>query len=208
MLTSLTVDAFLEELASDSPAPGGGSVAAVLGSMSAGLVCMVCRLTIGKKGYEKAESLMSETLVKADVIKGSLIALIDEDSEAFKQVMMAFKMPKDTPSEKEDRSNAIQAGFKNATEIPLTVAQNCLDLLEWIQVIVDKANSNTISDLGVAAQTAYAGVEGAIMNVRINLPSIKDLAWAEEKKSMLSKLLTRATELNGQIGKKVNQLLG
>ena len=102
----------------------------------------------------------------------------------------------------------IQAGFKNATEIPLTVAQNCLDLLEWIQVIVDKANSNTISDLGVAAQTAYAGVEGAIMNVRINLPSIKDLAWAEEKKSMLSKLLTRATELNGQIGKKVNQLLG
>lgn len=208
MLTELKVEEFLEELASDSPAPGGGSVAAVSGSMGAGLVCMVCRLTIGKKGYEMVESLMSETLVETDAIRKSLTVLIDEDTEAFKQVMMAFKMPKDTPSEKEQRVYAIQAGFKKASEIPHAVAQDCLDLLERIQVIIDKANSNTVSDLGVAAQTAYAGVEGAVMNVRINLPSIKDLAWAEEKKSKVSALLTRAAELNRQIGKEVNRMLG
>ncbi|MFQ5660626.1 MAG: cyclodeaminase/cyclohydrolase family protein [Gammaproteobacteria bacterium] len=182
MLTELEVGRFLEELASDSPTPGGGSVAAVSGSMGAGFVSMVCRLTIGKKGYETVEALMTETLDTTEKIRGSLSVLIDEDTNAFNQVMAAFRMPKGTPEEKEERLVAIQAGFKKASEIPHTVAQYCLDILERIRIIVGKANSNTLSDLGVAAQTAYAGVEGAVMNVRINLPSIKDTPWAEKKK--------------------------
>lgn len=203
MLVKLKVEDFLEELAADSPAPGGGSVAAVLGSMGAGLVSMVCRLTVGKKGYEMVEALMTESLEESERIRKSLTALVDEDTEAFNQVMAAFRMPKDTEEDKQERLEAIQVGFKKASEIPYIVAQNCLSVLERVHTITGKANSNTVSDLGVASQSAYAGVEGAVMNVRINLTSIKDLPWVEEKKKQTDELLTQASKLNGQIRKKM-----
>lgn len=208
MLVQFSVEEFLEELATDSPAPGGGSVAAFSGSMGAGLVSMVCRLTIGKKGYEEVESLMVESLEESERIRKSLTSLVDEDTEAFNQVMAAFRMPKDTAEEKLKRQDAIQSGFKKASEIPYTIAQNCLCILERIQLITGKANSNTVSDLGVAAKTAYAGAEGAVMNVKINLPSIKDVPWMEEKKAQIDELLSRAGGLNEQIRKDIVQLLG
>ncbi len=208
MLIKLEMKDFLEELAADSPAPGGGSVAAVSGSMGAGLVSMVCRLTIGKKGYEEVESLMAETLEESELVRRSLTSLVDEDTEAFNQVMAAFRMPKDTEKEKLKRQEAIQVGFKKASEIPYTVAQNCFSVLERIKSITGKANSNTVSDLGVAAQAAYAGVEGAVMNVRINLPSIKDLPWVKEKKNQIDEILAQSNKLNGQIRKEIVQLLG
>ena len=110
MLVQFSVEEFLEELATDSPAPGGGSVAAFSGSMGAGLVSMVCRLTIGKKGYEEVESLMVESLEESERIRKSLTSLVDEDTEAFNQVMAAFRMPKDTAEEKAKTTGCYSVG--------------------------------------------------------------------------------------------------
>jgi formiminotetrahydrofolate cyclodeaminase len=208
MLIKKQVDDFIEELASDSPAPGGGSVAALSGTMGAGLVSMVAQLTIGKKGYEDVESLMRETLAASEKIRKELTHLVDKDTMAFNQVMASFKMSKTTETEKSTRSESIQAAFKNATSTPLRVAECCLDVLELALSIAGKANQNTASDLGVAGQMAYAGVEGAVMNVKINLPSIKDSTWAQEKIDKALGFVKRAQEIQSLVLQETNRLIG
>ena len=207
MLIKKQVDDFLQELASDSPAPGGGSVAALSGAMGAGLVSMVAQLTIGKKGYEDVEPLMKKTLAASEKIRNELTPLVDKDTLAFNQVMAAFKMPKKTETEKSTRSKTIQAAFKNATQIPLRVAECCLYVLELALSIAGKANQNTASDLGVAGQMAYAGVEGAVMNVKINIPSIKDTKWSQEKKDQALGFVKRAQEIQSQVLQETNKLI-
>lgn len=208
MLIKMQVDDFIEELASDSPAPGGGSVAALSGAMGAGLVSMVARLTIGKKGYEDVEDLIEQTLVASEKIRAELTLLVDKDTQAFNRVMAAFKMPKETQAEKSLRSDAIQAAFQNAILTPLRVAELCLGVLELALSIAGKANQNAASDLGVAAQMAYAGVQGAVMNVKINLPSIKDLQFSEEKKTKALAFLKSAKNVQGQVLQEINKLIG
>ena len=208
MLIKMPVDNFIDELASDSPAPGGGSIAALSGAMGAGLVSMVTRLTMGKKGYEQVEPLMKETLAASEKIRAELTLLVDEDTQAFNQVMAAFKMPKQTQAEKSLRSDAIQTGFKHASRIPLTVADHCLDVLELALSIAGRANENAASDLGVASQMAYAGVEGAVMNVKINLPSIKDHPWSEKKKDKALAILKQAGNVQNQVAQEVKKIIG
>jgi len=208
MLIKMQVDDFVEELASDSPAPGGGSISALSGAMGAGLVSMVARLTIGKKGYEEVEPLMKETLEAAEKIRTRLTLLVDEDTNAFNDVMAAFGMPRQNTEEKSERTAAIQAGFQKASMIPLEVASCCLGVLTLARSIAGKANKNTVSDLGVAAQVAYAGVEGAVMNVKINLPSIKDAAWAGEKLEKTQGILDQAGEFHCQISEMITELIG
>lgn len=188
MLIEMKVKDFVAELASDSPAPGGGSVAAISGALGAGLISMVCRLTIGKKGYEAVQADMEAALVKSDELHKRLVNLVDEDTNAFNAVMAAFKMPKDTPEEKEKRTAAIQTAFKKAADIPYTIAVTCAEVLTLAEALADKANTNAISDIGVAALSAYSGLEGAVMNVKINLPSIKDQEYVETKKQEITKL--------------------
>lgn len=120
--------------------------------------------------------------------------------------MAAFKIPKQTDSEKSLRSESIQSAFKNATQTSLTVSKGCLDVLELALLIAGKANKNTASDLGVAGQMAYAGVEGAVMNVKINLPSIKDTKWAEEKKVDALGFVKRAQTIQTQVLQATNKL--
>ncbi|MCG8567986.1 MAG: cyclodeaminase/cyclohydrolase family protein [Desulfobacterales bacterium] len=208
MLINMQVTELIDELASDSPAPGGGSISALNGSLGAGLVAMVTRLTIGKKGFENVETAMVETRDKADGLKARLAQLVDEDTQAFNAVMAGFKMPKSTDGEKAARSAAIQAGYKQATATPMETAEKCLAVLELAQAIAGKANPNTASDLGVAGQVAYAGVEGAVMNVKINLPAIKDTEWREAQAAKTDDLLRRAAEARDGVSAAVAKEIG
>jgi len=189
MLVALKLDEFAKVLGSDAPAPGGGSVAALSGALGAELVCMVCRLSIGKKGLEEHQTLVADVLEKAEKVAKSLMLRVDLDTQAFNRVMAAFKLPKETDDEKKARTAAIQEGYKEAVQSPLSIARECVSVLHLAQSATGKSNTNAISDLGVAAMQAYAGLEGAVMNVKINLPSIKDEAFNAKTLSETATLL-------------------
>ena len=176
-LRNKTVEGFVAELASSSPAPGGGSAAALSGALGASLVSMVCRLTIGKKEYKPFEKEAETVLEQSDLLRIDLVSAIDRDAEAFDRVMDAFRLPKGSDDEKTRRSAAIQAAFREACESPRNTAMKCLEVLRLCELLLGKVNVNAISDLGVAASSAHTGLEGALMNVAINLPSIKDVTY-------------------------------
>lgn len=199
MLVDLSLKDFYQVLASDSPAPGGGSVAALSGAMGAGLVSMVCRLTVGKKGYESSEEIAKETMAKSDALGDELLSSVDKDTEAFNGVMAAFKMPKDSDEEKAARTSAIQKGYKEAVQSPLSIAQNCLEVMELAHGMMDRGNSNALSDIGVGADMAFSGLEGAIMNVEINLPSIKDGEFVKDMENKVAVMEARGKELRDKI---------
>jgi len=161
---------FLDELASPSPAPGGGSASALLCSIGASLVSMVCHLTIGKKGYEGSEVELKKVLEEAEVMRKKAEGLIDEDTKAYNEVVAAYKTPKENPQ----RSVMIQAALKDACSTPLEVAKVGIRIMELSKIVAFKGNVNSISDAGVAALAAGAGVRGAIFNIRMNVKSMKD----------------------------------
>ena len=205
MLVELSIEEFSRVLGSNSPAPGGGSVAALSGVLGADLVSMVCRLSIGKKGYESFHDELEETLEKAQSLSRSLLKRIDLDTEAFNGVMAAFKMAKETEEDKKSRKEAIQKAFKDAVQSPLGIASECLDVLRLAEKLLGKSNSNALSDLGVASQQAYAGLEGAIMNVNINIPSIKDGDFVTGTSSEISALLEDGSRAKNNIYKYVSE---
>jgi len=173
-LVDMPVKDYLNILSSDAPAPGGGSVSALSAAQGAALVAMVCDLTIPKEKYSQHRDLCVR--VKDDILSiyDELIIGIDKDTEAFNKVSSAFKLPKDTDEQKAARSKAIQEATVTATEVPYETMALCMKGLEITQKIVGKSNSNAASDLGVAALNLLAGLKGAYLNVKINLPSIKD----------------------------------
>jgi glutamate formiminotransferase/formiminotetrahydrofolate cyclodeaminase len=173
-LASLQVNKFLNELAASSPAPGGGSVAALAGSCGAALVSMVCHLTIGKDQYKDVEVELKNTLKKSEKLRKKLTILIDDDTNAFNEVISAFKLPKETESQKKIRTEKIQNGYKIAANVPLNTARLCSEILDIALIIAEKGNKNSITDAGVAALMSQAAVESALYNVEINLGSIKD----------------------------------
>lgn len=207
MLMDLTVRDFVQELASDSPAPGGGSVAALSGALGAALISMVCRLTIGKKGYEEAQTFMEKALADGGQLQSLLIDLVDQDTQAFNEVMAAFKLPKETEEEKRRRADVIQSAYQKAAEVPFEIGRVCLTVIELAASILPQANINAISDIGVASQAAYAGLESAVMNVRINLPSIKDQAYVERHSREVAEFLRRGGETNQSTYQQVNAKL-
>jgi len=199
MLVQLSVADFNRELGSNSPAPGGGSVAALSGALGAELISMVCKLSIGKKNYEQFHDQLSEALQRADALANSLLGRIDLDTEAFNDVMAAFKMPKEPEEARKARSDAIQRGYKQAVQSPLGIARECLTVLRTAEKMLGKSNANALSDLGVASLQAHAGLEGAIMNVKINIPSIKDEKFVTETSSEISRLLEEGGALRDKI---------
>ncbi len=188
-LNQMKLNAFLKELASDSPAPGGGSVAALNGALGAALGAMVCRLTIGKEEYEKIQELMEKSLVIFDKLSMDLSQAVDKDANAFNGVMAAFKMPKNTDEEKKTRSVKIQEEYKVAAQVPLDTAKTCRLIIDQLLQIGAKGNQNALSDIAVGIQNAYSGLLGAILNVEINLPSIKDTKFVENTKKELKSLI-------------------
>jgi glutamate formiminotransferase/formiminotetrahydrofolate cyclodeaminase len=203
-LVSMSVKGFLSELASSSPAPGGGSIAALSGALGAALSSMVCNLTIGKEKYQGVQGEIKDALKKCESLRKKLTDLIDEDTQAFSDVIKAFKMPKEKEKQKEARSKAIQEGYKTAAKVPLETAKTCEKILDVAKVVAEKGNVNSITDAAVSALMAKSGVEGAILNVKINLGSIKDESFVKKMSSELDILSKNARSKTDEILKIVN----
>jgi glutamate formiminotransferase/formiminotetrahydrofolate cyclodeaminase len=176
-LVAMPVDRFVDEVSSESPAPGGGSVAALAGSLAAGLAAMVANLTVGKKGYDAAWAELAALAERGQALKDRLLRAVDEDTEAFNVAMAAMRMPKGTPEEQKARDAALEAGYQQAARVPLATATLCLEAIDLAGLVAAKGNRNSASDAGVAALMGRAGVEGAVLNVLINLGSVKDDAF-------------------------------
>ena len=195
MLTDLTITKFLDELASNSPAPGGGSVAALAGATGAALASMVCNLTIGKKKYADVQAEMNSVLQKSERLRQELTQLINKDTEAFNGLMSAFGLPKGTEQEQLSRTAAIQNATKAATLVPLRVMEICQEALHCAKRVAEKGNKNSVSDAGVAALMLQASCAGAALNVRINLGSLQDSGFVKDVTQKTSALLTNAETL-------------
>lgn len=204
-LMAMNAKAFVDEVSSDSPAPGGGSVAALGGALGAALAAMVANLTVGKKGYEAGWQTMSDLAVRAQAVKDQLVRAVDEDTNAFNSVMAAMKLPKASAEEKALRDAAIQEGYKSAANVPLETAKACLEALKLAGEAV-AGNRNSASDAGVAALMARAGVHGAALNVLINLGSISDAIYVANMKVQVARLRQEADSLTEQIVRNVEAL--
>jgi len=203
-LASMNVKSFLSELASNSPAPGGGSVAALSGALGAALSSMVCNLTIGKEKYPDVQDEIKEVLSKSETLRKKLTNLIDKDTQAFNDVMKAFKMPKETEEQKNKRSKAIQDGYKVAASVPLETARTCEEILDVAMIVAEKGNQSSITDAAMSAIMAKAGVEGAILNVKINLGSIKDERFVEKIRKELDEIEKNSVSKTDKIVKLVS----
>ena len=189
MIKDMTIQTFLDELASKASTPGGGGAAAVSGAMGAALISMVAHFTIGKKGYEGVEGDAKNILEKSEALRARLTDAINDDVNVFNRVMAAYGMPKETDEEKSARSTEIQAALKEATDVPLECAHLCREVVNLSQPIAEKGNNNVISDAGVAVLAGYAGLRSAALNVYINIGGIKDQDFVDDRRSKLEALL-------------------
>lgn len=207
MLTNKSIDYYITQTASGEPTPGGGSVSALVGSLGAALISMVNNLTVGKKSYEElpedVKSEFQEKFREIEVVIEDLKGIIEEDTHAFSKVMEAFKLPKDTDEEKEARGQAIQDGYKVALEVPLRCAKKCLRALELQDIFAEYGNVQAITDVGVGTLLSYAGVEGALFNVIINVGSIKDQEFKKEVEDEIDSIMKEANELKDELLKVV-----
>ena len=191
MLIDKKVSNFLEELASNSPTPGGGSVAALAGALGAALISMVGNLTVGKKKYEDVEEDIKKIISSSEKLRYELSQLIEEDVKVFNNFMATYKMPKETEDEKKIRTEKIQEALIEAAKVPLKTAYKCLDIMILSQEVAEKGNVNVISDAGVAVLMAEAALKSAILNVKINLRMIKDEKVRTELSSSIKELLLK-----------------
>jgi glutamate formiminotransferase/formiminotetrahydrofolate cyclodeaminase len=191
-LQNLTMIGFSEMLASDSPAPGGGSAAAYVGALGASLGAMVGNLSANKRGWEETHTFFSDWAVKGQQGRQQLLALVDEDTNAFNSLMEAFRMPKESEEEKKMRSAAIEKATLRAIESPLNTVRVANAQFDMLFEMADKGNPNSVSDAGVGAVCALAAVEGGWMNVMINLSGLKDKALAAKIKTEADALFENA----------------
>lgn len=191
-------ESFYDEVASSSPAPGGGSVAASAGALAAALSAMVCRLTVGKMQYADVKNELSEIRDRCDALRKELTVLIDTDKNAFNKVMEAFKLKDD---------DAIENANKEAASVPLTVMKKALEALDMIQTVANKGNENSITDAGVAGLMAVAAIEGAGYNVKINLTSLNDKKFVESLAKEANEIITKGREIAARIKQRVESKL-
>lgn len=182
MLVDLPIKTFLEKVASGDPVPGGGSVSALCGALSAALAEMVARLTVGKTNDKAIEAKMSEIMDTASKMRVAFAEDVDRDAAAYAAVTKAYKMPKETDQEKKERQNAIQEALKEASRVPLEVAEMGIRLLGFAENLVREGNQNAITDAAVSALMARSAIIGALYNARINLLSIRDATFRDRVK--------------------------
>ena len=192
-LQDMTLPTFAEELASSAATPGGGCAAALSGALAASLAAMVARITAASEKFADRADEMNEVAAEADGLRRELLRLVDADAASFAQVMAAFRMPKETPEEQAARSRAIQSGYKAAVEPPMLVCTQSVRVLELAVQVAEQGHPNAVSDAGVAALMAAAALEGAALNVEINLGSIKDEAFRTTQADRV-----RAAQAQGQ----------
>ena len=202
-LAKLNLRQFCNETLSDSPAPGGGSVAALMGALGVSLGGMVANLSAGKRGWEDQLSYFSDWAVKAQQLKDEMLLLVDEDTAAFKKVMAAFALPKGSAAEKSTRAAAIQSANKEAAEVPLRVMETASKAYQLLAEMANKGNPASISDVGVGLLAVRACIEGAGMNVRINLSGLKD----ETLKAALSDKLQKVRAESESKFKAIHQIV-
>ncbi|MFQ5607169.1 MAG: glutamate formimidoyltransferase, partial [Candidatus Zixiibacteriota bacterium] len=204
---SASGSAFSAEVASASPAPGGGSVSAAAGALGAALAGMVCRLTVKKKKYAAVRDELLQASAEADRLRLKLTDLITRDKEAFDSVMSSFSLPKSNDEQISARTRAIEESSKDATRVPLEVVETALKALRLAAVVAEKGNINSITDAGVGALMARAAMEGAAYNARVNLKDITDEAFKKETRDRLESMLPEADRLTGQVRKLVESAL-
>ncbi|MFC1719937.1 cyclodeaminase/cyclohydrolase family protein, partial [Pseudomonadota bacterium] len=202
-LVRMNVSDFVDEVSRDTPAPGGGSIAALAGALGSALASMVVNLSVGKGEYDSRYDDLCKLAEKAQHTKDELVRAIDADTEAFNEVLAGIRMAKDTPEQIAIRSAVIREGYKTATEVPLRTAQLCREVLDLCQSAANIGNQAVMSDAGVGALMAYAGVQGAIQNVRINLPHTKDEAFIARMQEKLGSLLSESKAICESIQQQV-----
>ena len=206
-LLKMNLREFCNETLSDSPAPGGGSVAALMGALGASLGGMVANLSAGKRGWDDRLEYFSDRAVKAQQLKDELLSLVDEDTAAFNKVIDAFALPKESAEEKAARSAAIEQATKHAAEIPLKAMETAFKSYQLLSEMADKGNPASISDVGVGALATRACIEGAAMNVRINLAGLKDekfkSPFVEKVRKISADSEARFKEINHAVEKKL-----
>ena len=203
-LVNLTCKGFAEETASESPAPGGGSISAYMGSLAAALGTMVANLSSHKPGWDAKWNYFSEWAEKGQEIMARLLWLVDEDTESFNRIMAVFSMPKSTDEEKAARSKAMQEATLYATQIPLETMRASMATFPIIKAMASEGNPNSVSDAGVGALAARSAVLGACLNVKINAAGLKDRAVADELVNEANRLADEACRLEAEILEIVN----
>jgi formiminotetrahydrofolate cyclodeaminase len=208
MYTVLPLHDFLDALASKESVPGGGSAAALGGSLAAALVSMVCNLTLGKKGYEAVEGPMADLLRESEALRAELPQLLEADTQVYGQVMAAYRLPRVTAEEKAARQEAYQAALKAAAEVPLTIAERCGRIVELAMPAAEMGNTWAVSDAGVAVLLADACMRAALLNVYINLASIKDESFVAAMRARLARLTAGKADLAERVMARVDQVVG
>lgn len=202
-LIEMTLTGFVDTTASDAPAPGGGSVSALEGALGAALTSMVCALTLGKKKYADVQDLAASTEKQAIALKDRYLDIIDRDTEAFNAVSAVFSMPKETDADKAARKAAMQAALKLCTATPMEMMELAVETLRMIDTVSGKLNASAASDLGCAILAMKSAIQGARLNVLINVGGIDDAAFAKEAREkgerMLAEALPLADRLFGEI---------
>lgn len=199
MLTDQKVIEFLEQTASGTPVPGGGSVSALSAALGAGLTEMVANLTLKKKGYEAVEGQMQNIAERVRSLREKLTSAVDEDSNAYNDVLAAYKLLKNTEAEQKIRSREIQNAMQNAARVPMAVAYDALQVMDLAEMVIRNGNRNAVSDGAVGAMMARTAVLGALFNVRINLSSVKDTAFVDQLTREVEKLESRVHEREKEI---------
>ncbi len=207
-LIDLTVRGFAEETASESPAPGGGSISAYVGALGASLAAMVANLSAHKAGWDERWEEFSEQAVKAQRLKNELLYLVDEDTNSFDRVMDAFGLPKSSDEEKAARSTAIQEATRYATEVPFRTMQCAFEAFDVIRAMAENGNPNSVSDAGVGALCARSAVMGAFLNVKINAAGLKDKEFAARMIAEGERIQNEAVMQEAEILAIVNSKIG
>ena len=190
---------YLDDAASGKPAPGGGSVSACVGALGAALVAMVCNLTIGKEKFAAVEGEMKELVAKADAVRAGLQLLLQEDTEAYKGVIGAYRLPKDTDEQKAARKQAVQAGLIVAANVPFDICRAALEVCRLAKTAAQLGNPAAITDAGIGALLGEAAAVSAALNVRINLGSIEDCDYGQRVADELRRILDETAALRAEV---------
>jgi len=190
---------FLDELASSAPVPGGGSTAALTGALAAGLVSMVGNLTVGQKRYADVEEEVRVLLDQSESLRRRLAGLLESDTQVYNSLSKAYKLPRDSDEQKAARTAAIQMALKEAEAVPMQIAEACVQVLDLCTPMAEKGNRLAVSDAGVAALLAEAGLRSAALNVLINLAYIEDEVFVRREQAKLDGLLEGKAQLKEQV---------
>ncbi len=189
MYAKISIESFLDELASSKATPGGGSAAAIIGATGAALVSMVCNVTMGKKSHVDAIPQLQAVLAEAEALRAALTGAVDEDIQAFDSLMAAYRLPKASDPEKAARTAAIQRALRGATEAPLHCARTSLEVIKLSRRAAEASHVGVISDAGVGVVAAQAALRSAALNVYINAPMLEDRDFAAQASSEIEQMV-------------------